>query len=103
MAPKATTLQFITGDNMTPKEITTRLSSVVGKKGIKALKEGGVMKVWKNSVPSNWWIEDKNGKDVWHLDGFLGPGTLAFDETESNTGMDYTRAYKLKTKFKNKL
>lgn len=84
----------------TQKHIIDRLITTISPSGIKALKEGGVMKVWKNSSPSNWWIEDISGKMVWHLGGILGPGTLAFDETKSLSGMDYTKAYTLKKEFK---
>lgn len=44
-----------------------RLLNLVGPKAMRSLKHrNGVLKIWRNSSPHNWWVESAKGKMYWH-------------------------------------
>lgn len=73
---------------MTHKE----LKKLIGPSAYRCLaKNGGVLKIWRNSSPHNWWIEGKRGKIHWHSSGYSRPGLKLFEIVENSTNkvIDY--------------
>lgn len=43
------------------------LIDLFGEKNVKKLKNNtAVLKIWRNTTPHNYWLEDKTGQMLWH-------------------------------------
>lgn len=45
-----------------------KLLDLIGEEAFNGLLDGGSLKVWRNSSPHNYWIESKEGNQLWHRD-----------------------------------
>jgi hypothetical protein len=50
----------------TPKEKLKDLRSVIGTHAVRSLQTTGLLNIWRNSSPHNWWVEAKRKSTVWH-------------------------------------
>lgn len=63
-----------------------RLKNTIGIQAYRCLtKNGGVLKIWRNSSPHNWWVEGKRGKMYWHSSGYSRPNLKLFKLVGNST------------------
>jgi hypothetical protein len=56
------------------------LAEILGDRTLRALQEGrAVLRIWRRTVPQNWWVEGPRGRVYWHsAEGYPRPSLRRF-------------------------
>ncbi len=68
---------------------------IIGDVAYAWLRDGAYLHRWSRTVPTNWWIEEDDGKMIWHSEHGEHPSLSDFKLVKTEYNGDY-RVYRLK-------